>query len=228
MVGKATVISMNVSVVIPTLNEENFIGICLESLINQTIKPDEIIIVDALSTDRTVEIAKRYTNKIIFSPVANIAYQRELGVRVAKGEYILLADADTVFPPYTIETMIENFKDPSVAAVTVDIAPLNPNPITHINCWFRNLITPNFTQRACCFMFKRSKVSDKDGFFSVNGEYISKLDIFPLRERLKGRIVKDTRITVLTDIPLEQQIQTILLISIAGLTGYLLYKSLKS
>jgi len=211
---------MSVSVVIPTLNEERFIGGCLESLVNQTVEPEEIIIVDAYSTDRTVEIAMRYTNKILYSPIANIAYQRELGVASASGEFILLADADTVFPPDAIEKMLENFSDPSVAAVTVDIAPLNPNPLTYVNCWLRNLATPWLTQRACCFMFRRSMVSS-NVLFAVNG-HASRMDIFPLMKRLKGRVVKDERVTVQTDIPVEEQVKTISWIALGVLAGYII------
>jgi glycosyltransferase involved in cell wall biosynthesis len=217
--------SPSVSAVIPTLDEERFISLCLDSLLAQTVKPAEIIVVDGGSKDRTVEIARRYTDKILVSPVANIAFQRELGVRQASGEYILLVDADTVLPPDTVRLMLENFSDPTVAAVTVNIAPLNPNPITVINCWARNIATPWLTQRGCCFMFRRSMV-ERDALFSVDG-YVSKLDIIPLRRRLRGRIVKDSRVTVLTDIPVEQQIQTVALIGLAAAGAVLLYLRLR-
>jgi len=215
---------MRISVVIPTLNEERFIELCLSSLVAQTVKPFEIIIVDAGSTDRTVELARKYTDKIIYSSVANVAFQRELGVSHASGDYILLADADTVFPSDAVERMLENFSDPSVAAVTVNIQPLNRNPITALNCWVRNLATPWLTQRACAFLFKRSMI-EQDGLFSVDG-YVSKLDIAPLRKRLKGRIVKDERVSVLTDIPLEQQVETVALLAFGLLAGYAFYRLL--
>jgi len=211
---------MEVSVVIPTLNEERFISRCLESLLNQTVPPAEIIIVDAGSSDRTVELASRYTDKILYSPVANVAYQRELGVAQAKGEFILIADADTVFPPRTIELMLQNFADPEVAAVTVNIAPLNPNLITHLNCWFRNLVTPRLTQRGCCFGFRRSALLSHEAF-SVDG-WQSWQDVFPLRAKLKGKVIKDNKIVVFTDIPPEQQLQTLAWIAFGALAGYAL------
>jgi glycosyltransferase involved in cell wall biosynthesis len=213
--------SPRISVVIPTLNEEKFIGLCLESLVRQTVRPFEIIVVDAGSTDRTVEVARRYTDKVFQSPVANIAYQRELGVSYARGEYILLADGDTVLPEDAIKLMLENFRDPSVVAVTVDIAPLNPNPITWLNCWARNLVTPWLTQRGCYFMFRREMV-ETDDLFSVDG-YVSKMDIFPLMSRLKGRVVKDSRVVVLTDIPFEQQVQTAALLGLTVVGAVLTY-----
>jgi len=57
---------MKVSVIIPTLNAEKFIGNLLKNLIEvQTLKPDEIIVIDSSSQDRTVEIAKSYGCKTI-------------------------------------------------------------------------------------------------------------------------------------------------------------------
>ncbi len=137
----------------------------------------------------------------------NIAYQRELGCSVASSNLILLVDADTVFPLNWIEKALENFIDPEVVAVTSNISPLNVNPISLLNCWIRNLATPSVTQRACAFLFKRP-VENK--LFAVNG-YVSKIDIDALKKRLKGKIVKDDRISVKTDIPLDQQIETAIL-----------------
>ncbi|GAI50626.1 unnamed protein product, partial [marine sediment metagenome] len=122
------------------------------------------------------------------------------------------------------EKALENFCDPEVVAVTSDITPLNPNPITLLNCWFRNLVTPQLTQRACCFLFKNPALTS---LFNVNG-YISKQDIIPLKKRLEGKIIKDSSLTVLTDIPGDQQLQTVLiLLGIGGATattGYLIAK----
>jgi len=55
---------MKVSVVVPAYNEEAYIGNCLESLTNQKVKPDEIIVVNNNSTDATVKIAKRFPVRI--------------------------------------------------------------------------------------------------------------------------------------------------------------------
>ena len=57
---------MKVSVIIPTLNAEKFIGNLLKNLIKvQTLKPDEIIVIDSSSQDKTVEIAKSYGCKTV-------------------------------------------------------------------------------------------------------------------------------------------------------------------
>jgi len=84
------------SVVIITKNEEDNIEQCLES-----VKwADEVIVVDSFSTDKTVEIAKRYTKKIFLNDNSNcINLNKNLGIEKATNEWILVLDADEVVPP---------------------------------------------------------------------------------------------------------------------------------
>jgi len=78
------------SVIIITKNEEKNITDCLES-----IKwADEIIIVDAFSTDATIEIAKRYTNKVFQKEWIGFADQKNYALNLASNEWVLSLDAD--------------------------------------------------------------------------------------------------------------------------------------
>ncbi|MEK8209766.1 glycosyltransferase [Paenibacillus sp. FSL L8-0696] len=73
-------------------NEEKYLARCLESVRN---KVDEIIIVDTGSTDKTLEIAKQYTNDIYhFNWVNDFAAARNESIKYAKSDYILILDAD--------------------------------------------------------------------------------------------------------------------------------------
>lgn len=79
------------SVVILTKNEEVNIAECIES----AKWADEVVVVDDNSTDATVEIARRYTNKILLRPLdGNFASQRNAGTDIASGDWILQMDAD--------------------------------------------------------------------------------------------------------------------------------------
>lgn len=81
---------LRVSVVIITKNEESNINDCLES-----VKwADEIVVVDSLSTDRTIEIAKKYTGKIFVKPFKNYSDQRNFANQQASCPWILAIDAD--------------------------------------------------------------------------------------------------------------------------------------
>lgn len=80
------------SVVLATFNEEENIGDCLDSIRKLA---DEIVVVDGSSTDRTVPIAKKYTQKIIITsnkPMFHI--NKQMAVDEAKGDWILQLDAD--------------------------------------------------------------------------------------------------------------------------------------
>src|SRR3989344_2303125 len=92
-----------VSIVITTKNEEGFIGKCLESLKEQTYPQDklEIIVVDNFSTDKTIKIAKKYTDNV-FQTGPERSAQRNYGHQQAKGKYLLYLDADMVVSPKVI------------------------------------------------------------------------------------------------------------------------------
>ena len=85
---------MQLSVIIPTLNEEEFIKPCLESL--SLIDPDEVIVVDGGSMDKTVEIAKSFGAKVIVSQRGR-GKQLSLGAKLAQGDYLLFLHADCQF-----------------------------------------------------------------------------------------------------------------------------------
>ncbi len=94
-----------VSVVITTKNEEKNMENCLQSIKNQIYKNIELVVVDNFSKDKTVEISKKYTAKVYFKGNERSA-QRNFGVKVASGEYILYLDADMILSPTTIEECV--------------------------------------------------------------------------------------------------------------------------
>ena len=87
------------SVVMPTLNEAGNIRQALDSLFNQSIQPDEIIIVDSNSQDGTVQIAQSYPRVRVNSipQVGNVGVARDSGVKLARNEIIMAMDADTIW-----------------------------------------------------------------------------------------------------------------------------------
>ena len=91
---------IKISVVIPVYNVEPFIKQCLDSLINQTLKEIEIILVDDCSTDSSGEICDEYAAKdnrvVVIHNKKNIrqGLSRNKGIEIAKGEYIGFVDPD--------------------------------------------------------------------------------------------------------------------------------------
>lgn len=87
------------SIVIPTLNEEKFVGKLLSDLTKQTYNDFEIILVDARSEDTTIHVVQQYIpalpiKKIIQIGGRNVSRQRNNGAKYAKGEYLVFLDAD--------------------------------------------------------------------------------------------------------------------------------------
>jgi glycosyltransferase involved in cell wall biosynthesis len=99
--------SPEVSVVIPAFNEEQNILKTLNTLVNnQSSFPVEIIVVNNNSKDRTEELVTKTGVKCILEKVPGITAARNAGLNVAKGKYILNADADTIYPINWIEEMV--------------------------------------------------------------------------------------------------------------------------
>ena len=109
---------MTVSVVIPCYNEEKYIGKCLESIVQQTQKPDEVIVVDNNCADRTVEIAKKFGARIVKEKNQGIITARNTGFDAAKYEIIARTDADAILPPDWISKIKEHFKDPNLGTLS--------------------------------------------------------------------------------------------------------------
>ena len=94
-----------VSVIVSTKNEERNISACLESVVQQSTPPLEIIVVDNFSEDKTTEIAQEYGAKI-FQHGPERSAQRNYGVEKAQGKYIIYLDADMRLSPKVIEECV--------------------------------------------------------------------------------------------------------------------------
>lgn len=108
-----------VSVIVTTRNEQSVIERLLSSCGKQTYRHREIIVVDNKSTDKTVEIAKKFTRKIYnFGPERSA--QRNFGAKKAKGEYLLFIDADMELSDNVIEECVQEIsKDKKIGAITI-------------------------------------------------------------------------------------------------------------
>lgn len=101
---------MRISVIVPTYNEGKTIGKCLEALKRQTFKDYEIVVVDGHSKDNTVEIAKRYADKILFDEGKGTGAARNLAVKEVDSEIVAFVDGDTTVTENWVETVDKVFK----------------------------------------------------------------------------------------------------------------------
>jgi glycosyltransferase involved in cell wall biosynthesis len=118
-----------VSVIIPNYNYEKFIAATVESVLSQTYKNIEIIIVDDGSKDNSLEVLKQFGDKIriIEQKNAGVSVARNHGVSLSTGEYIAFLDADDIWLPEKLERQIEKFKaDAEIGLVHCSMTLINP------------------------------------------------------------------------------------------------------
>ena len=120
---------MKVSVVVTVYNEAGTIKPLLDSLLEQSLAPREIIVVDAGSTDGTVDIIKHYS--ITFRDRdrgTNRSKARNAGIKAAKNEIIAVTDAGCTADKYWLERLVKPFKDKNVQSVAGFYRPVTKTP----------------------------------------------------------------------------------------------------
>lgn len=114
--------------VVAAHNEERWIGRSLASLRAQTHPPEELILADDGSTDRTAQIARHYDARVLTLPHRGAGAARDVGACAASGDVIVFLDADDVYAPDFIERLIAPLSDPAVEGTFPGgIAWLNPD-----------------------------------------------------------------------------------------------------
>lgn len=106
-----------ISVIIPAYNAAATLPACLQALRRQTRLPDEILVVDDGSQDETARLAETFSARLLKQNHSGPAAARNLGIRHAKGDILLLTDADCVPAPDWVAEMLRPFANPQVAGV---------------------------------------------------------------------------------------------------------------
>lgn len=107
-----------VSIIVPSYNCAHLIAETIDSVINQTYKDFELIIIDDGSTDNTQEILSNYSDsriRIIKDENHGVSYARNHGLDEAKGEYITFTDADDILEPTYLESLVNAIQNADYA-----------------------------------------------------------------------------------------------------------------
>ncbi|MCI5221774.1 MAG: glycosyltransferase family 2 protein [Candidatus Electrothrix sp. AR4] len=120
--------NMLISVVIPAYNHERFIGPAIDSVLKQTWKNLEVIVVDDGSTDRTAEVIQAYTD-----PRLSYYYQENQdafntinrGLGLAKGEYIAILNSDDIYTADRLEKLVAAQRETDAACLFTDVIPIS-------------------------------------------------------------------------------------------------------
>lgn len=184
---------MKLSIVIPVKNEETRIEKCLKSIMSlKTVEDYELIIVDNGSTDNTVNIAKRYSNKVFIKNELTVAGLRNYGVTFAQGSIIAFVDADIeVDTNWALNALRILEGQESYCCLTGKIN-ISPNPTWVEKTWGLNRHTSKssfITQWASSMnMFIRKEIFQKIGGFNAKLITCEDVDI-SYRLRQEGGLI---------------------------------------
>lgn len=109
-----------ISIIVPVYNSEKWVVRCIESLINQTYRDIEIILVNDGSADKSLDICKSYAEKdkrivVIDKENTGVSSTRNAGLDAAKGEYIQFVDSDDYIEPEMCEMFLKNIGNSDLA-----------------------------------------------------------------------------------------------------------------
>lgn len=118
---------MKVSVVIPLYNAEPYIGRCIDSVLQQSYKNTEIVIVDDASSDASLSVAQSYQSR--YPSVCIIRHRQNKGTMMSRrdgymaatGDCLTFVDADDMLPPYAIERMVDKLQETNADIVTGNV-----------------------------------------------------------------------------------------------------------
>lgn len=180
---------MKTSFVATVFNEEHDIKSFIDSILSQTDLPDEIIIVDAGSKDRTDEILKSYGNKIkLYVVKGNRSLGRNFGIRKAQGDIVLVSDAGCILDKNWAKNLIEGFSNQAVDVVSGYYHPVANNTfqksLAMYTCVMPDRLDPKtFLPSSRSIAFKKSTWEAVGGY----PEYLDTCEDLVFAKKLKDK-----------------------------------------
>ena len=153
------------SIIIPTFNEEKWIGSLLESLKKQTFQTFEVIVSDYNSMDRTKDIALQYGAKVVSTFRRSIGLGRNEGARQARYGILLFMDADCVFKDAEVlEKSLREIRRPEVKLVHIGNYLYDGDLIDQIGYVIHSFLVRSLTHTSGRFI-----MVEKHAFWQING-----------------------------------------------------------
>ena len=128
---------MELSIIIPVCNVEQYIGPCLESIYRQGLSDDvfEVIVVNDGSTDRSMDViedvmSRHHNISVIHQDNAGPSVSRNVGMEKATGEYVLFVDSDDLLMDHGLSVLLQKAIDTSAEMIVSDYVRMNDDEIT--------------------------------------------------------------------------------------------------
>lgn len=131
------------SIIIPTLNEEDKLGVCFKSLMEQTYREFEVIIVDGGSQDSTVDMAERNGFDVLEVEKTrphDVSAAKNEGARHARGDILFFMDADMALEPNCFEVLDEEYNEHDVVGVSCKVLPFEGNSLENVMYQCNNIL----------------------------------------------------------------------------------------
>lgn len=167
-----------ISVIVPTLNEEKNLEFLLSSLKHQSLMSLETLIVDGGSKDKTSDIACQHNAKIVVLPDFDEFASRNVGAKMAKGDFLLFTCADIIFPDGLLQKIEEKFEQkPELVALSGPGYPFDASFFGKIEYIVYNITRYLFAKlpkpfkrfsTSTNFLVVRKDTFDRAGGFEVN------------------------------------------------------------
>lgn len=164
-----------ISVIVPVYNMELYLDKCIQSIINQTYRNLEIILVDDGSTDRSLLLCEQYADsdrriKVIHKTNGGLSSARNAGLDACSGDYVGFVDSDDWIDSAMYETLMHICNDQDTIA-TIGMVQINNSGIIMRSTNFSNTVVPADTilrniflrresSSVCCRLFPRRKIGD--------------------------------------------------------------------
>ena len=205
-----------ISIIVPIYNAEKVLKRCVDSILNQSYKNFELILINDGSKDKSIDIINEYKEKderikVIDNKNKGVSETRNIGIKTSKGEYIQFIDADDFIDPYMIEETLKeiekNKADSVITGLYLDIE--SENEIKSSKQTFEYKIEEGNSNIAVAVMDR------------LNGTYINS----PVNKIYKKSIIIDNNIYMDKTIDLGEDLLFNLeyLINLAKKIGFLLY-----
>lgn len=173
-----------VSVIMPTYNHARFIREAIDSVLTQTYKNLELIIIDNYSKDDTEEIVASYRDGRIkylkFKNNGVIAASRNYGIKNSHGEYIAFLDSDDKWIKYKLEKQIPHFQSSKIVGVASDAILIGDTPyhrkknygrskLGYVDYQYIDILNGNKIMTSSCIV--KRKILEKVRFFDENRDF---------------------------------------------------------
>ena len=194
--------TLSISVVVPSFNEETRIERCLASLADQTLPRDEyeVIVVDGGSKDRTREIAAGYADRVFVQTSPKVGGARNDGILAAGATLVATTDADCVLPRDWVERVRDDLLREEVVMVYGTVAPVEATLKNRFSLGLANLASAvGYRTGWLYYTLGCNSAFRKDAFVRA-GMYrtIDAGDDLEIARRMvrEGRILFDSRLRV--------------------------------